>query len=92
MTNKELYARGNTYLRKAGAKGEKESWWEERRNITDAQVIAVGDLVRLCLDMKNVLMEIRAKAEFELECCESGVVAASVLADIKKRADKILNS
>ena len=57
MTEKEIKALGEEYLRKAWMRGKKDAW-----HVTDAQVYAVGDLVRLSLDMKNALEYIHAEA------------------------------
>lgn len=81
MTNKELHALGKAFMDKAG----------ERCNpkLADyAKVVAVGDLVRLSLDMKNALMDIRAKATFELE--HPTDLERTCLSIIKKRAEEAL--
>ena len=57
MTNKEISALGEIFLRKAWDRGKKDAW-----HVTDAQVYAVGDLVRLVLDMKDALMDIEVQA------------------------------
>lgn len=56
--------------------------------VEGAKVVAVGDLVRLCLDMQNALMDILAKATFELE--HPTDLERTCLSIIKKRAEAAL--
>ena len=83
--NKELHALGKAFMDRAG---QKCKFPKLAAYVNGAKVVAVGDLVRLCLEMKTALMDIRAKATFELDLPTD--LERTCLSIIKKRADEVL--
>jgi len=80
MTNKELHALGTSFLDKAG---EKCKFPKLAAYAEGAKVVAVGDLVRLSLEMKAALEDIQTYIKGDMDMDDA-------LFHIKKRTEGVL--